>query len=216
LAEAQKDPRTLRVGIARAFFCDDLDPEVQAAFEEAVRVIQRLVSDVRDIRVTPDTDPTRSNLESYPGPQQTKQTPPNLYQPETLRRIRNGETITQADYERALAKLRESRERIMSVFADVDVLLTPTTPVPAPTIVELQKHPENLRARELVLLRNTRPFNVWGIPAISIPCGFTNKGLPIGLQIAAGPWRDDLVLRLAYAYEQATDWHTRQPEMTSA
>jgi aspartyl-tRNA(Asn)/glutamyl-tRNA(Gln) amidotransferase subunit A len=61
------------------------------------------------------------------------------------------------------------------------------------------------------LLRNTRPFNVWGLPAISVPCGFTKSELPIGLQIAGPQWREDLVLRLAHAYEQATEWHTRPP-----
>ena len=218
VAEAKKDPATLRVGIARAFFCDDLDSQVQAAFEQAVRVIQQLVSEVRDITLAPDTDRTVSNLESYLVHQQAIQTSANLYQPETLRRIRNGENITQEDYDRAIARLQECRDRIASLLANskVDVILTPTTPEAAPTIAELQQHPDNLRACELVLLRNTRPFNVWGIPAISVPCGFTSKGLPIGLQIAAGPWREDLVLRLAHAYEQATDWHTRQPAISSA
>jgi aspartyl-tRNA(Asn)/glutamyl-tRNA(Gln) amidotransferase subunit A len=61
----------------------------------------------------------------------------------------------------------------------------------------------------LKLLRNTRPFNVCGLPAISLPCGFTQDGLPIGLQIAGPPWREDLILRLAQKYEQATAWHKR-------
>jgi aspartyl-tRNA(Asn)/glutamyl-tRNA(Gln) amidotransferase subunit A len=59
------------------------------------------------------------------------------------------------------------------------------------------------------LLRNTRPFNVWGLPAISVPCGFTKSGLPIGLQIAGAHWREDLVLRLAYAYEQAVNFSAK-------
>jgi aspartyl-tRNA(Asn)/glutamyl-tRNA(Gln) amidotransferase subunit A len=62
------------------------------------------------------------------------------------------------------------------------------------------------------MLRNTRPFNVWGIPAISVPCGFTEDGLPIGLQLAAAPWREDVVLQVAHAYEQATEWHKKRPE----
>jgi aspartyl-tRNA(Asn)/glutamyl-tRNA(Gln) amidotransferase subunit A len=61
------------------------------------------------------------------------------------------------------------------------------------------------------MLRNTRPFNVWGIPTVSVPCGFTKDGLPIGLQLAAAPSREDLVLQVAHAYEQVTDWHTRTP-----
>jgi len=64
------------------------------------------------------------------------------------------------------------------------------------------------------LLRNTRPFNVWGLPAISVPCGFTSAGLPIGLQIAGPAWSEGDILRLAYNYEQATAWHRREPSLT--
>jgi aspartyl-tRNA(Asn)/glutamyl-tRNA(Gln) amidotransferase subunit A len=83
------------------------------------------------------------------------------------------------------------------------VLVTPTIPMPAPAIADLRANPDALRPAELKLLRNTRPFNVWGLPAISVPCGFTESGLPIGMQIAGAHWREDLVLRVAHAYEQA-------------
>jgi aspartyl-tRNA(Asn)/glutamyl-tRNA(Gln) amidotransferase subunit A len=96
------------------------------------------------------------------------------------------------------------------VFREIDLLVTPTIPVPAPSIAELRANVDALRPAELKLLRNTRPFNVWGLPAISLPCGFTQSGLPIGLQIAGPHWREDLVLRLANAYEQGTAWHKRQ------
>jgi Asp-tRNA(Asn)/Glu-tRNA(Gln) amidotransferase A subunit family amidase len=69
----------------------------------------------------------------------------------------------------------------------------------------------NLRAREFVLLRNTRPWNGLGLPAISVPCGFTQDGLPIGLQIIGAAGDETRVLALAHAYEQATDWHERRP-----
>jgi aspartyl-tRNA(Asn)/glutamyl-tRNA(Gln) amidotransferase subunit A len=94
------------------------------------------------------------------------------------------------------------------------VLLTPTVPIPPPRIAGLQKNPENLRPAELMMLRNTRPFNVWGIPAISVPCGFTKDGMPIGLQLAAAPWREDLVLRAACAYERASEWHEKSPDVS--
>jgi aspartyl-tRNA(Asn)/glutamyl-tRNA(Gln) amidotransferase subunit A len=64
-----------------------------------------------------------------------------------------------------------------------------------------------------LLLRNTRPVNVWGLPAISIPCGFTAAGLPIGLQIIGPQWREDTVLQIAYAYEQATAWGAQSPRL---
>jgi aspartyl-tRNA(Asn)/glutamyl-tRNA(Gln) amidotransferase subunit A len=83
--------------------------------------------------------------------------------------------------------------------------VTPTISIPAPAIADLKKDPAALRPAELALLRNTRPFNVWGLPAISVPCGFTKSGLPIGLQIAGPHWREDLVLRLGHAYNAARD-----------
>ncbi|MGB9234387.1 MAG: amidase family protein, partial [Terriglobales bacterium] len=64
-----------------------------------------------------------------------------------------------------------------------------------------------------LMLRNTRPFNVWGIPAISIPCGFTKDGMPIGLQLAGVPWNPDPLLHLAHKYEQATEWHRKTPAL---
>ena len=108
-------------------------------------------------------------------------------------------------------ELEQARRDIAAVFADVDVLVTPTTPIPAPAIAELKENPDLLRPRELLLLRNTRPINVWGLPAISVPCGFTEAGLPIGLQIIGPHWGEARVLQVAHAYEQATAWHKREP-----
>jgi Asp-tRNA(Asn)/Glu-tRNA(Gln) amidotransferase A subunit family amidase len=133
-----------------------------------------------------------------------------LYQPDTLRRIRWGENISAAEYILRRRELDEARRAIGQIFAEVDVLVTPTMPMSAPAIADLKSDPDALRPAELRLLRNTRPFNVWGLPAISVPCGFTQSGLPIGLQIAGPHWREDLVLRLAHAYEQATAWHKRR------
>jgi len=115
--------------------------------------------------------------------------------------------------ERARQELAVMRESILKAFDAVDILLTPTVPIPPPLIAELKQNPDQLRPAELVMLRNTRPFNVWGIPAISVPCGFTSDGMPIGLQLAGAPWVPDKGLHLAYKYEQATEWHKRTPAL---
>jgi aspartyl-tRNA(Asn)/glutamyl-tRNA(Gln) amidotransferase subunit A len=213
LAQVEQSPRALRGGIPRSFFFDELDSGVAAAIEQALGVVRTLVADLREVALEPDTDRTLQALESYRVHRDTVEASPDLYQPETLRRIRSGENITPADYQQALARLQAARQNIGRWFADMDFLITPTTPIPAPAIAELKEHPENLRPRELLLLRNTRPFNVWGLPAVSVPCGFSERGLPIGLQIAGPPGREDLVLRLAHAYEQATVWHRRRPAL---
>jgi aspartyl-tRNA(Asn)/glutamyl-tRNA(Gln) amidotransferase subunit A len=196
--------KALRVGIPRGHFYDDLDDEVRAAVEQALVVIGRLVAEVRDSKIDVSSDRTVQAAESFAYHADHVARTPELYQPETLRRIRSGENISVAEYIRRRRELDVERRRAHEMFADVDLLVTPTMPIPAPAIADLKKDPAALRPAELVLLRNTRPFNVWGLPAVSVPCGFTKRGLPIGLQIAGPHWREDLVLRLAFAYEQAS------------
>jgi aspartyl-tRNA(Asn)/glutamyl-tRNA(Gln) amidotransferase subunit A len=205
------DAKTLRVGVPRAHFYDELDDEVRAAVEQALLVIRTLVADVRDAQIEVSNDRTVQAAESFAYHADYVARTPELYQPETLRRILSGANISAAEYISQRRELDVERRRAHDIFADVDLLVTPTMPIPAPAIGDLKKDPAALRPAELALLRNTRPFNVWGLPAISVPCGFTKSGLPIGLQIAGAHWREDLVLRLAYAYEQATEWHKRRP-----
>ena len=202
--------KTLRVGIPRPHFYDDLDDEVRAAVEQALVVIGTLVAEVREIQVEVSSDRTVQAAESYAYHADNVARTPELYQPETLRRIRSGANISAAEYIQRRRELDQERRCAHDIFGEVDLLVTPTMPIPAPAIADLKKDPAALRPAELALLRNTRPFNVWGLPAISVPCGFTKSGLPIGLQIAGPHWREDLVLRLAHAYEQATEWYKRR------
>ena len=202
--------KSLRVGVPRLYFFDDLDSEVASAIDHALRGIATLVAEVRDVKLDVPTDRKLQAAESWAYHAENVAQHAELYQPETLRRIRTGENVSAAEYIATRRELEMARRSIGKTFADVDVLVTPTTPIPAPAISELKANPEALRPAELTLLRNTRPFNVWGLPAISLPCGFTENGLPIGLQIAAPHWHEDLALRLAFAYEQATAWHKRK------
>jgi len=211
----REDARSLRVGVAREYFFDDLDAEVASAMEHALRGIQTLVREVKNVRLDVPTDRALQAAESYAYHAENVSKSTELYQAETVRRIRSGEKVSAAEYIVRRRELDEARRNIGRVFADVDLLVTPTMPMPAPAIAELKANPEALRPAELRLLRNTRPFNVWGLPAISVPCGFTEGGLPIGLQIAGAHWREDLVLRLAHAYEQATAWHKRRCKVSA-
>ncbi len=198
--------QAIRVGVPRTHFYDELDDEVGAAVEQALVVIGALVAEVRDVQLEVFSDRTVQAAESFAYHAENVARMPELYQPETLRRLRSGENISATEYIRRRRELDEDRRRAQDFFADVDLLVTPAMPIPAPAIADLKKDPAALRPAELVLLRNTRPFNVWGLPAISIPCGFTKSGLPIGLQIAGPHWREDLVLRLAHAYESAVNF----------
>jgi aspartyl-tRNA(Asn)/glutamyl-tRNA(Gln) amidotransferase subunit A len=206
-------PEHVRIGVPRAFFFDDLHPEIAAAVESAIQVFAGLGAEIRDVKLEASTDRTLASAEAYAYHKLLIEKSPDLYLPATLARIQAGASISADDVQRATRELEASREAIGKVFEEVDVLLTPTVPIPPPLIEDLRKNPNNLRPQELIMLRNTRPFNVWGIPTISIPCGFTKNGLPIGLQIAAAARHGIALLQAAQAYEQATGWHTEIPAL---
>ena len=206
--------KLLRIGVPRKFFYEDLDPEVESSVDEALSVLQALGHESREIDFPVPQDRTLQSGEAYAYHAEFVRDSPELYQPETLRRIRSGENISSSDILRCREELQQSRRGIEKIFEKIDVLVTPTTPIPAPLIADLKKDPNSLRPCEILLLRNTRPANVWGLPAISLPCGFTNAGLPIGLQIIGAHWAEATVLQLAYEYEQATTWHKREPTLS--
>ena len=205
------NPQPLRIGLPKQFFFEELDAEVASAINHAILGLAAMGARMRDIELLVPTDRTLQSAESYAFHAEFVAQTPDLYQPETLRRIRSGQNVSQEGLLESRGDLERARRDIAAVFADVDVLVTPTTPIAAPTIAELKLNPDLLRPRELLLLRNTRPINVWGLPAISIPCGFTQAGLPIGLQIIGPRWGEARVLQVAHAYEQATAWHKREP-----
>jgi aspartyl-tRNA(Asn)/glutamyl-tRNA(Gln) amidotransferase subunit A len=206
-------PRNLRIGIPRAYFFDDLDPEISATIEKAIQVFAGFHAEIHDITLDVPTDRTLSQAEAYAYHKVFIDRSPELYQPATLERVKSGANIAGLDALRASHELQVIRHDIQQIFDKADILLTPTVPIPPPRIADLQANPENLRPQELLMLRNTRPFNVWGIPTISVPCGFTKDGLPIGLQLAAAPWHGVVLLQAAQAYEQATSWHKMKPKL---
>jgi aspartyl-tRNA(Asn)/glutamyl-tRNA(Gln) amidotransferase subunit A len=208
-----KFPTNLRVGVPRAFFFDDLHPEIADAIEKAIDIFRQFHAEIRDIKLDVPTDRKLASAEAYAYHKPLVESSPELYQPQTLARIQSGANISAHDALQASRELQASRQAIHEIFNEVDVLLTPTVPIPPPKIADLRAHPDQLRPQELIMLRNTRPFNVWGIPTISVPCGFTKDGMPIGLQLAAAPWRGIVLLQAAQAYEQATAWHKKRPAL---
>lgn len=203
----------LRVGIARRNFFFDLQPEVAACVEEAIAVIKTMVAQVADVELEAGGHRTIFNAEIYEYHEAMVTKTPELYQPHTLPRVLKCAGISATDYIRDWRSLNEERNRAEELFQQVDVVLTPTVPVAAPRISQLQSLASNeLRQFETrYLLRNTSPFSVLYWPSVSVPCGFQRAGLPVGLQISGKPGTDATVLRLAHAYEQATPWHKRVP-----
>ncbi len=201
----------VRIGVARQPFFEDLDADIELAINEAIEVIRRM-SQVSSqvIEVDLPSVPTAVQApEVYAVHKNYYANSPELYRPWMRERLDQAATADTSAYVEDRFALERVRRTVNDVFAEVDLLIAPTTPVP-PITIEAASNMSPNPAGE-VWLRNTRPFNAYGLPTISIPCGFTSAGLPIGLQIAGPRFGEARVLRFAHAFEQATDWHRRAP-----
>ena len=201
----------LRLGVMRELFWQELDHEVENAVEEALSVLLKLAAVSRPVSLPMTGDRSVVSCEAFAYHQQFLARDAEKYQPETLRRIRSGAEITAPAYIGKHRELQRMRRSVLDVFEQVDLIITPTCPVLPPAIADLEAQPDLLRPKELIMLRNTRPFNVLGLPTLTLPCGFSRSGLPIGLQITGAPGAEGTVLALASAYERMTEWHKRKP-----
>ena len=131
---------------------------------------------------------------------------PEMFGDDIRRRLEDGTKTPLTDYILARRTQAEIRKKLEQFFETYDFLILPTTPIAAPTI---EGHDAVEQAGRLT--RFTAPFNLSGLPALSLPCGFTKEGLPIGLQIVSRAWGESKVLNIGHAFEQATEWHKRMP-----
>jgi aspartyl-tRNA(Asn)/glutamyl-tRNA(Gln) amidotransferase subunit A len=207
----------MRIGIPRGQFFGLLEPEVRVAVEEAIGVLAGLGANVADI--DPGFTREQSNRawqlvnaegqlhhRPYFGPQ------PDAYSPE-LRAVLTTALPDAIGLTEAYRASYDIKEGVRRAFESVDVMVTPTAMRASALIGEETVEVEGVRMSPGAAFASlTMPFNMAGVPAISIPCGFTSEGLPIGLQIVGGPFAEGTVLRAARAYEAATDWHTRRAD----
>jgi aspartyl-tRNA(Asn)/glutamyl-tRNA(Gln) amidotransferase subunit A len=202
----------LRIGVARAFFFEDCAPDVVAALEAALQVFEDLGAVVETVEL-PDMAAAFTvgsitiAVEGAAYHAADLRERPELFSDELRASFELGSYYSGVDYvqaQRLRRQLMATTARAMAGFAAV---VMPTSPVAATPIVGTP--PEHAMLRP----RNTMPFNVLGLPAISVPCGFTRDELPVGLQIVGKAFDEAGVLRVAHAYEQATDWHRRRPPL---
>jgi aspartyl-tRNA(Asn)/glutamyl-tRNA(Gln) amidotransferase subunit A len=214
---------SLRLGIPREFFFSSLDPEIEAATTEALSVLSKLTAGVKEVKTIPVgniTDRTVVAAEAYAYHAEFVAKSPEQYQKPTLAAIRAGAEIRTRDYIMAHRELASLRQRIRQAFESVDAIVTPTTPIAPPAISAFDaaykdpSFPTDLSDIRRLTLRNTGPFDKYGLPTISVPCGFTPKGLPVGVQISGPYGGETVVLQLAHAYEQTTEWHKKHPTIS--
>jgi aspartyl-tRNA(Asn)/glutamyl-tRNA(Gln) amidotransferase subunit A len=210
--------RGLRLGAPARYFFAGLHGEVDAAVRAALGELERLGARVAEVSVP---DPQALNevanvvarSESAAIHSRIIQERPHELQPAVRARLEIGLHVRAHDYLQALRlRAQLARAFIREVFAEVDALVAPVIPEPAPALAEVKSGTtDEVVARMGRFSRLTRPFNSLGLPALSVPCGFSAAGLPLAFQVVARPFDEPTVLRVGHAYQHATDWHRRRP-----
>ena len=196
----------LRLGRPAAYF-EGLHPEFAEAMDAALAVLHKLTAGIAEVTLPPTV-----NGALLWGPEALAYhakwfaESPDKYQPATRRQLQTASEEKPAAYAQARRDVDLARREVRKVFTQADLLITPTTVNP-PALLEGGGNAGGPGRN------NNAPFDVFGLPAISVPCGFTTDGLPIGLQIIGAPFAESTVLALAHAYEQATEWHLRRPPL---
>jgi aspartyl-tRNA(Asn)/glutamyl-tRNA(Gln) amidotransferase subunit A len=213
LNDEVSDIRSLRIGLPRMHFFDDLQPDVAAAVEAVAQQLAALGAEVRDVVVDGAAEivpvgRTIIVVDGYAIHEDRLQTTPEGYGAEVRERLLLGSDVNGAQFARMLEQARQFRRRLDTLFDEVDILLTPTT-----DRVACEREGAAMIEESRRLSRLTLPFSVSGSPALSVPCGFDRNGLPIGAQLVGARWCDEVVLRAAAAYQQVTDWHRRRPSL---
>jgi len=219
-------PRRFRVGWPRDYFFERVDGEVRRLVEAAAKVFESLGARVEDLSlprlassIDEATNLVVAEASFYHESQGYYPARAADYDQDVRERLRSGHGLLAVDYLRASAKRAHLEEDFVSAFSGhgskhVDVIIAPTSPIPAPPIganeIQLAGRTEGVRP---TLLRLGRPGNLTGLPALSIPCGFTREGLPVGMQLIGPRWSEARMLAIALAYEEATEWHKRHPSL---
>jgi aspartyl-tRNA(Asn)/glutamyl-tRNA(Gln) amidotransferase subunit A len=213
LAELQDGVHGWRIALARDAFFTQADPEVLAAVGATAQVFAGLGAQVSEVEIPNGLEAARANAlmvtsDAAAFHRERLQGQPDGFGEDVRQRLETGAAYTSSEYILARRTQTEFRRQLERFFLDYDLLLTPATPNAAPPL----EGPDAVEVAR-TLTRFTAPFNLSGLPALSLPCGFTSGGLPVGMQLVAAPWGEARLLRAAWAYEQATEWHLRWPEL---
>ena len=200
-----------RVAVLTGDYAWGSDPEVSDAIRAAAQVFESLGAQVEPVEMNFLRDAALANGQMVVADgaafhRERLAENPLGFGEDVRQRLQMGAALTSTEYSLARRTQVEMRRRMEVFFDKYDLLLTPTTPIPA-LLVEGNDALEQARR----LTRFTAPFNLTGLPALSIPCGFTSTGLPIGLQVISKPWGEAKVLQAGQAFEQATEWHRKKP-----
>ena len=201
----------MRIGLARNFFFDSVDAEVEAAVRAGASTLESLGAQLVDVTLTgAETAQRWTTIMAYADAcayhKERLDAGPGALSEAVYERMIMGREFSAVDYAEAMRGREAWRRALAQVFETVDVLLAPTTPRPAPPIAD----DRNLHRATQDATRFTYGGALASIPGLSVPCGFSSDGLPIGMMLEAAWGAEPLLFRVGHAYQQATDWHLRR------
>jgi aspartyl-tRNA(Asn)/glutamyl-tRNA(Gln) amidotransferase subunit A len=211
LSKIESGMRGIKAAVAVDEYFREADDSVLALFDEAVSAFRELGAIVEEVSFPDARQAALANgmivvTEGAAFHRQRLEENPDGFGEDVRTRLQTGAAVVGTDFAAARREQAVLRRKFERFFEEYDVLLTSATPQTAPPIGK-----QNPAERARQLTRFTAPFNLTGLPAISLPCGFTEEGLPVGLQIVSGPWREGMLFRAAQAYEQAAGWYKKSP-----
>jgi len=209
----------LSIGVPTAFYVDDLDAEVAGALDATIAAFKREGANIVQVELPDQRQLTGASqlvlaVEAAAFHKRWLIERPQDYGPQVLMRLQNGLAIPGVSYLEALRWRGPALAAHLAAVADVDAVIAPVSPVPAPTIAESDVgNGPDAEAVIQRLTRFTRPINYLGLPALSIPTGFTRTGLPVGMQLVGRSFDEAMLLRIGAAFQRATDFHDRVPPL---
>ena len=210
----------LTLGVPRAVFWEDCDAKVETRVREAIAHIESLGARVIDVEFEQAESARRLNprglviaAEAYEVNRRLVDSKFDDLDPIVAFRVVKGRDVPAHEYLTTVRAWEELRARTVAVLDGIDALLCPTVMIPPVPVADAMASPEAYAERNLQTLRNTSIGNILGLCGLSVPCGFTSRGLPVGLMIYGKPFDEARVLRIGHAYQQSTDWHRRHPAL---
>lgn len=211
----------LRLAFAEAAFWEDVNPKVERTVRACAGVFKGLGAKVSSVEFPEAADALRLNprglvlaAEAYTNNRKWVDDHFDELDPIVANRLIMGKEVSAFEYLQCLEDWRGLRASAIASLQDVDALLVPATINPALPLSEVDINSDKYARYNMAYLRNTVIGNVLNLCGLVVPCGFTEKGLPIGLMIYGKPFAEDMVLRVGHAFEQATDWHARTPDLS--
>jgi aspartyl-tRNA(Asn)/glutamyl-tRNA(Gln) amidotransferase subunit A len=207
----------LRIGVPVSPFFEELDPGVKKTIEKAITHLSSLGAQIEEVSIPHIQEAASVFLaillpEAYNYHLQYLGTRSEDYGADVRDRVSVAALVSAADFVQAQRVRRLLKLEMATVLTKVDALITPTVPIPAPRVdaFRISESPKALSTRN-ALSRFTSPFNLVGLPALSVPCGLTDNQLPVGLQIVGRPYEEQTIIRIGHTYESTTEWHSLRP-----